>query len=269
MLKLEFPFFKIDRPPFFMKDSGLIARSELKKYKKAQDARLDNEDQFILNIAENYVVHTVLKGNLNYEGSSSTPLHASRTPLPLQQINKEISLHVTQRRGSGRPPGAPNKKGKAKINLTEDNQNLSSKKRKIQEILVMERDMIPYCPNTSIVQPETQILQQQPTIFHPSMVSDSDALDLVMNFIVRTTLASLLVNNGIVTPTILNFINTLPITNHTNPSTVLGGSHSQEILRGGTIFSDIADDSYDANHEFMTTGPSGGAEFRSNKQEFH
>ncbi|KAF5201585.1 hypothetical protein FRX31_008826 [Thalictrum thalictroides] len=131
----------------------------------------------------------------------------------------------------------------------------------------MEYAMIPYLPSPPIVQPEIQILQPQSVMFHPSLFNDCDALDLVMNFILRPSIASLLVNNGIVTPTILNFIATMPTTNHTTPSTVLEGTHSQENLRSGTLFYDIADNSYDANNEIMTTGPSGGAEFRSNQHE--
>ncbi|KAF5181646.1 hypothetical protein FRX31_028767, partial [Thalictrum thalictroides] len=249
-------------------DAGLIDQSELNNYQQAQ---LNKTSLTATEIEKEFLI---ANDKFTQEGSSSSPL-PSRPPPSLYvqgslQINEASSPETTQRRrGRGRPPGAPNKnKGKSKLTLTEMDTNFSSKKRKVQEILAMEYDMIQYTPPPSLVQPALQVPHYQQPLIHPSLVNDNDALDLIMNFMVRPSIASLLVTNGIVTPNILDFIATLPDPTQTNSQLhVLEGPYAHGNVVHETNIGYFADDIGNTIQEFMTTGPSGGAEFRTNLYE--
>ncbi|KAF5182011.1 Isoprene synthase protein [Thalictrum thalictroides] len=79
--------------------------------------------------------------------------------------------------------GVPNKyKGKGKLVLTEEDSIISKKKRNLREILAIEYDMLPYADSMPM-QPIYN--NQQPAMIQPTQLTDQNALELIMNLMVR------------------------------------------------------------------------------------
>ncbi|KAF5185252.1 hypothetical protein FRX31_025161, partial [Thalictrum thalictroides] len=150
------------------------------------------------------------------------PKNPRQTALIIRE-NSDAETPTPRRRG--RPLGARNKvskskltasdKGKGKMVIEEvEETRKSKKKRKIEEILGMESEMVSYIP-------ESTISNVPPLIgFQESLVaSDQEALDIVMNLLVRPSIANLLVSHGLMSPDILHFIPSEP-QQLTNPSPI-------------------------------------------------